>query len=384
MSTMPKVEQHVALGLAATHIAMAEASLFSFDFSLESCHMPAEDGAGAGARGPHAALGEDDDPSAAASPRAAASDEVRKVIEGLKGKTSGPATPEFLNKLADELLVDTTPQMRHRPTMVGTMLKETVEAGAVFGRPLEQKDGTPQLVVDCIAYLDAYGLYEKGLFRVPGNAERINDMKQTFDAGEQVVFEPPVEVNDVGAIFKLYFRLLPEPLIPSAHFHEFLDATKEQDKFASAVKSIVDASFPTINRGVLRLLLAFLSRVERLESVNMMTADNLGIVFAPNILRPGPNEEDKVEYLQPSILCCKYLIVHAPDIFPNLWEDYPQVPTDTPPSLHQAAGSFQSTDFFQTPLAEPASSFGGPTREESEIKFVGRPAGHRRSSLTKY
>eukprot|EP00975_Prorocentrum_lima_P046770 9776273-Prorocentrum_lima.AAC.1 len=82
------------------------------------------------------------------------------------------------------------------------MLKETVEAGAVFGRPLEQKDGTPQLVVDCIAYLDAYGLYEKGLFRVPGNAERINDMKQTFDAGEQVVFEPPVEVNDVGAIFK--------------------------------------------------------------------------------------------------------------------------------------------------------------------------------------
>jgi len=351
---LPLMEEFVSKGVAATYIAMSEASLSAFEWSLERFYHAEDDKEQRPTL--QGVVGE-----GSTTPRPGGT-EIRNMIKAASGKGSAPM-PGFMVKLNDELNTDChiDKPSHSKISLSGPMLKETVEAGAVFGRSLSGISEPPKLVIDCIGYLDTCGLYQKGLFRVPGNAETINNMKAALDAGEDVHFSPPIGVNDVGAIFKLYFRLLPEPLIPSAHFHDFLDATKDQANFAAKVKAIIDESFPPINRKILRLLLAFLSRVERLESTNMMSADNIGIVFAPNLLRPGPGEEDKVEYLQPGILATKLLVTDATCIFPDLWENYPQL--GSPPS----GGAVEEVKEDPAAAGPPPAPGSAPARQISTL-----------------
>lgn len=56
--------------------------------------------------------------------------------------------------------------------------------------------------------------------------------------------------------------------------------------------------FPTINCTCLRLLFAFLHRVSLCSADNKMTTENLGIVFAPNLLRAPNATEMNVMDLQ--------------------------------------------------------------------------------------
>ncbi len=52
--------------------------------------------------------------------------------------------------------------------------------GAVFGVPLALQDSIPRILVESIGFLDTHGLYQSGLFRVPGNNESIADLKVSY------------------------------------------------------------------------------------------------------------------------------------------------------------------------------------------------------------
>ncbi len=54
--------------------------------------------------------------------------------------------------------------------------------GAVFGVPLAFQDSLPHILVESIGFLDNHGLYQSGLFRVPGNNESIADLKVCVSA----------------------------------------------------------------------------------------------------------------------------------------------------------------------------------------------------------
>ncbi|CAN0537119.1 unnamed protein product, partial [Ectocarpus sp. 12 AP-2014] len=138
-----------------------------------------------------------------------------------------------------------------------------------------------------VRFLDANGLYVPGLFRVPGNTEKIQQLKSTFDAGEHVEFDERIhDVHEVATLLKMYFRELPEPVVPTAFYHPMLEAS-DLPEFVETVRVLV-AQLPEINRTCVRLLFAFLLRVSLLSAENLMTTENLGIVFAPNLLR-APN-----------------------------------------------------------------------------------------------
>ncbi|CAM9539661.1 unnamed protein product [Ascophyllum nodosum] len=198
------------------------------------------------------------------------------------------------------------------------------ETGEVFGRPLSDFEDTPPLLLECMGFLDAQGLYVPGLFRVPGNTETIRDLKARFDAGEHVEFDEKIHnVNEVATLLKMYFRELPDPVFPTAHYHTMLEASgKGQPEFVETARLCV-GQFPRINFTCLRLLFAFLYRVSLCSGDNKMTTENLGIVFAPNLLR-APNATDmNVMDLQSCINVVRRMIESASDIFPNLWEGYP-------------------------------------------------------------
>ncbi len=52
-----------------------------------------------------------------------------------------------------------------------------VPLGAVFGVPLALQNSLPHILVESIRFLDNHGLYQSGLFRVPGNNDSIADLK---------------------------------------------------------------------------------------------------------------------------------------------------------------------------------------------------------------
>ncbi|CAM9195217.1 unnamed protein product [Ectocarpus sp. 6 AP-2014] len=182
--------------------------------------------------------------------------------------------------------------------------------GYVYGRPLSD--------------LDAHGLYVPGLFRVPGNTEKIQQLKSTFDAGEHVEFDERIhDVHEVATLLKMYFRELPEPVVPTAFYYPMLEASvKDLTEFVETVRVLV-AQLPEINRTCVRLLFAFLLRVSLLSAENLMTTENLGIVFAPNLLRAPNATEMNVMDLQACINLVKRIIECAKEIFPGLWQGYP-------------------------------------------------------------
>lgn len=65
------------------------------------------------------------------------------------------------------------------------------------------------------------GLTEVGIFRLPGQASRIHALKQLYDAGSQQDFLPSEDIHTVASLLKLYFRELPEPVVPFVSYHSF-------------------------------------------------------------------------------------------------------------------------------------------------------------------
>jgi hypothetical protein len=57
----------------------------------------------------------------------------------------------------------------------------------------------PIVVRSCLRYLDSYGMYVEGIFRVPGDMEAVGEMKKAFDAGGDVeALEDRAGVHEVS------------------------------------------------------------------------------------------------------------------------------------------------------------------------------------------
>ena len=63
--------------------------------------------------------------------------------------------------------------------------------------------------------IEARGLDEVGLYRIPGSLASVNALKSAFDSGGVVNMEDPkwYDINAATGCFKSYLRELPEPLL---------------------------------------------------------------------------------------------------------------------------------------------------------------------------
>ncbi|NXT01422.1 RHG15 protein, partial [Jacana jacana] len=95
------------------------------------------------------------------------------------------------------------------------------------------------------------------------------------------------DVHVVTGALKLFFRELPEPLVPYRLFDPFIEAVKLPDpqERVERVAELVQG-LPPPNYATLRYLLAHLCRVMEHVETNRMTRQNIGIVFGPTLLRP--------------------------------------------------------------------------------------------------
>ncbi|KAL1780754.1 rho GTPase-activating protein 22 isoform X1 [Sigmodon hispidus] len=166
----------------------------------------------------------------------------------------------------------------------GQRLEDTVQHERKYGPRL-----APLLVEQCVDFIRERGLSEEGLFRMPGQATLVRDLQDSFNCGENPLFDSTTDVHTVASLLKLYLRELPEPVIPFARYEDFLSCAQlltkdEGEGTLELAKQVSD--LPQANYNLLRYICRFLDEVQAHSNVNKMSVQNLATVFGPNILRP--------------------------------------------------------------------------------------------------
>ena len=182
-----------------------------------------------------------------------------------------------------------------------------------FHVPLES-NRPPAVFLDCVQRMrDRDWLSTEGLFRISGAMGNIRVLRAQYDAGEGSLPED-TPVHDVAGLLKLWFRELVEPLLTFDRYSKFLavdcnNATARVEAFSTLLGEL-----PTPNRNVLRVLFAFLRDVAKFSSVNLMTKENLAIVFGPTLLRARVDSLDGVMHMIKINQVSAHLIVDSASI----------------------------------------------------------------------
>ncbi|XP_029947309.1 SLIT-ROBO Rho GTPase-activating protein 3 isoform X2 [Salarias fasciatus] len=205
---------------------------------------------------------------------------------------------------------------------------ERAECGTTRGRRNArtriQDSGQPiPLVVEsCIRYINLYGLQQQGIFRVPGSQVEVNDIKNSFERGEDPLIDDQNEhdINSVAGVLKLYFRGLENPLFPKERFLDFISTIKLESgaERAHHIQQIV-VTLPRTIIVVMRYLFAFLNHLSQYSDENMMDPYNLAICFGPTLM-PIPDGQDPVACQAHVNEVIKTIIIHNEVIFPNQHE----------------------------------------------------------------
>uniref|UniRef100_A0A8C7YJ23 SLIT-ROBO Rho GTPase-activating protein 1 n=1 Tax=Oryzias sinensis TaxID=183150 RepID=A0A8C7YJ23_9TELE len=204
------------------------------------------------------------------------------------------------------------------------LLKQTLGEGkelfiSVSCRGLFLRDSgqpIPPVVESCVRYINLYGLQQQGIFRVPGSQVEVNDIKNSFERGEDPLIDDRNEhdINSVAGVLKLYFRGLENPLFPKERFLDFISTISE----AHHIQQIITA-LPRTVIIVMRYLFAFLNHLSQYSDENMMDPYNLAICFGPTLM-PIPDGQDPVTCQAHVNEVIKTIIIHHEVIFPNLRE----------------------------------------------------------------
>ncbi|XP_038553000.1 SLIT-ROBO Rho GTPase-activating protein 3 isoform X4 [Micropterus salmoides] len=202
---------------------------------------------------------------------------------------------------------------------------ERAECGTTRGRRNArtriQDSGQPiPLVVEsCIRYINLYGLQQQGIFRVPGSQVEVNDIKNSFERGEDPLIDDQNEhdINSVAGVLKLYFRGLENPIFPKERFLDFISTIKLESgaERAHHIQQIVVTLSRTVII-VMRYLFAFLNHLSQYSDENMMDSYNLAICFGPTLM-PIPDGQDPVACQAHVNEVIKTIIVHHELIFPS-------------------------------------------------------------------
>ncbi|XP_035244902.1 rho GTPase-activating protein 15 isoform X2 [Anguilla anguilla] len=197
----------------------------------------------------------------------------------------------------------------------------------VFGCRLEtlcerEKSTVPRFVRMCTEAVERRGLETDGIYRVSGNLAVIQKLRFLVDheravstdgrylfpeelvqgtgrrtdgrirkarSSEEKLSLEDSQWEDIHVItgaLKLFFRELPEPLVPYGFFTDIVETVKMTDYLdkVDRLKCLM-LNMPPPNHDTMRFMLLHLKRVMEHSDVNRMTTQNIGIVFGPTLMR---------------------------------------------------------------------------------------------------
>ncbi|NXG47408.1 SRGP3 protein, partial [Psilopogon haemacephalus] len=177
----------------------------------------------------------------------------------------------------------------------------------------------PLVVESCIRYINLYGLQQQGIFRVPGSQVEVNDIKNSFERGEDPLADDQNErdINSVAGVLKLYFRGLENPLFPKERFQDLVSTIKIENttERVHQIQQII-ITLPRAVIVVMRYLFAFLNHLSQYSDENMMDPYNLAICFGPTLMHI-PDGQDPVSCQAHVNEVIKTIIINHEGIFPS-------------------------------------------------------------------
>ncbi|XP_075706279.1 rho GTPase-activating protein 9 [Rhinoderma darwinii] len=240
-----------------------------------------------------------------------------------------------------------------RPSLQ-TLQEKGLIKDQVFGCRLDalchrEHSTVPKFVRLCIEAVNYKGLDIDGLYRVNGNLSIIQKLRFIVDREravttdgrylfpEQLTQEEKLDLNspdweDIHVItgaLKMFFRELPEPIIPFSFFDEFIAAVQisDVDEKVQILKELV-RNLPEPNHDTLTYMLCHLNSVREHSETNRMTTQNIGIVFGPTLMRP---EKEQFANIAANMVyqnqVVENFLTHYKEIFLDSQEDYRSSPS---------------------------------------------------------
>lgn len=189
----------------------------------------------------------------------------------------------------------------------------------VFGLPIQSS--TPPVVCDAVAFIRAQGLDTEGVFRIPGSMEVVEAVRDKYEAGAVGVIadaDVGMSVNDVCTLLKMWFRELPEPVIPAGQYTALMDVVRgdtDLEKTVTVPNVLHFAStLPDAHKELLGFVCGLLYDVTKNKDVNKMSAANLATCLAPSLMRAPEHmpANEVLKDMQAAIAAVKVFIEHAP------------------------------------------------------------------------
>ena len=120
----------------------------------------------------------------------------------------------------------------------------------------------PALIVHCINEIEARGLCEVGLYRIPGSEKEVRDLREKFLAGRGCPNLSQCDVHALTGLVKDFLKSLREPLIPHSQWTVFTQAATNPD-VTDGMSELFQAisEMPQPNRDTLAFLMLHFQKV---------------------------------------------------------------------------------------------------------------------------
>ncbi|KAL6463109.1 hypothetical protein MHYP_G00275000 [Metynnis hypsauchen] len=190
----------------------------------------------------------------------------------------------------------------------------------LFGLPLPSvcQDGNlPRPILDILCVLYHEGPKTLGIFRRSANAKSCRVLKERLNSGHYVPLHGE-SVFTAASLLTEFLRRLPDSVLGCELYEdwmEVMEADDQEDRCTSA-KSVL-AKLPQVNRSLLYYVFGMLHCIHTNADVNQMTAANLALCIAPNMMwrsSPCSAEQENQNNLEVAALV-RFLIESSPTIF---------------------------------------------------------------------
>lgn len=157
----------------------------------------------------------------------------------------------------------------------------------------------------------------EGIYRKSGASSVTQAIRDGFERSshDYDISDPDLDIHAVTSALKQYFRKLPTPLITYDVYEKLLETIEVTPHSAriEAVRRSLEG-LPRVHRDVLEFLVFHLKRVVEHEKENLMTSQNIAVVFAPTIMRPESIAREMTD-VQKKNEALKFIVENCQEVF---------------------------------------------------------------------